>query len=119
MNKKNKELLFSVTIKDCLVQTFRCGGKGGQNVNKVETGVRIIHEPSGAITESCEERSQWLNKQIAFNRLAEHPKFTSWQKIEIGKRLGKKNIEEIVDEQMVDANLKIEIKDENGRWKEE
>lgn len=40
---KEKVLLFSVTIKDCEVQTFRSGGKGGQNVNKVESGVRIIH----------------------------------------------------------------------------
>lgn len=38
-----KELLFSITKKDFKVDTFRCGGKGGQNQNKVESGARITH----------------------------------------------------------------------------
>lgn len=53
------------------IETFHCGGKGGQNVNKVETGVRIIHIPSGLVTQSTEERSQFLNKQKAFERMQE------------------------------------------------
>lgn len=57
--------ILSVTIKDCEVQTFRCGGKGGQNVNKRDTGVRIIHPPSGARGEGRDERSQWMNKKLA------------------------------------------------------
>jgi peptide chain release factor 2 len=40
---KNKRLLFSVTKNDCDWDTFRSGGKGGQNVNKVESGVRCTH----------------------------------------------------------------------------
>lgn len=67
--------MFSVTVKDCEVQTFRCGGKGGQNQNKRDTGVRIIHHPSGARGEARDERSQLQNKRLAFKRMADHPLF--------------------------------------------
>jgi protein subunit release factor B len=67
--------ILSVTIHDCEVQTFRSGGKGGQNQNKRDTGVRIIHHPSGARGESREERSQLQNKRAAFRRMAESQRF--------------------------------------------
>jgi protein subunit release factor B len=66
---KHKMLLFSVTKKDLDVQTFRSGGKGGQNQNKVESGVRIIHRASGAVGESREYRDQPQNKKAAFQRM--------------------------------------------------
>ncbi len=67
--------MFSVTLKDCEVQTFRSGGKGGQNQNKRDTGVRIIHHPSGARGEARDERSQLQNKRLAFKRMADHALF--------------------------------------------
>ena len=52
-------------------ETFRSGGKGGQNVNKVESGVRAIYLPTGQAVECTEERSQYANKQKALARLRE------------------------------------------------
>lgn len=70
--------VLSITIKDCIVETFRSGGKGGQNQNKRDTGVRVKHAPSGAVGESREHRTQLENKRAAFGRMARHPRMTFW-----------------------------------------
>ncbi|MBR1646332.1 MAG: peptide chain release factor H [Selenomonadaceae bacterium] len=56
---------------DYKVEYFHSGGKGGQNVNKVETGVRLIHRPTGTVVTATEERTQQTNRRIAEKKLQE------------------------------------------------
>ncbi len=56
--------------KDIRFERFHSGGKGGQNVNKVETGVRLVHIPTGITVTSTSERSQYANKRDALNKLS-------------------------------------------------
>lgn len=105
----DKQLLFSITRKDFRIDTFRSGGKGGQNQNKRDTGVRITHLDSGAVGESREERSQLQNKKNAFRRCIESNKFKIWHKLKTSEiLLNLRSIDKAVDEMMDEKNIKIE-----------
>lgn len=103
----------SVSIKDCRVDTFRAGGPGGQRQNKVSSGVRIVHEPSGAVGEARDERSQLQNKKLAFRRMVNDPKFALWVRRKSGYEA---KAQAWVSKMMDEKYIKTEVHDEKGRW---
>lgn len=119
MSDKRSELLFSVTAKDLIIETYRGSGKGGQNRNKVETCVRITHPESGAVGQACEQRMQGQNKKKAFERLVESKEFKTWHKRKTSAMLAgyqdaQHRAEIETDKAMHPKNLRIEVRTENG-----
>lgn len=111
----DKELLFSLTKKDFVVEYYNGTGNGGQNRNKVAVACRIHHPASGAVSACQEERTQKVNRERAFKSLLEKPEFKKWLKLEIARKRGVlREVEERVEKEM--RNVKIEVRGETGKF---
>lgn len=115
--EKKKELLFSVTAKDCEWSYTKGTGAGGQKRNKTSSAVHCTHRPSGAHGYSEASRSQHDNKREAFVKMAESKEFQKWNRMEAMRRMGVLDeINHKVDQEML-YNTKIEIRID-GVWTE-
>lgn len=102
-----------MTTHDCKVDTFSSGGKGGQNVNRRSTGVRVTHPPSGAIGKATDERSQLQNKRLAFRRMSESQEFKNWVRRQAGEDV---RLLAAVERELWPDRTKMEVKDSDGNW---
>jgi peptide chain release factor 1 len=108
-----KELLFSVTKKDFIIEPYKGSGKGGQHRNKTMSCCRIKHPDSGAVAQACEERDFHRNRKVAFRRLIGSTKFETWRKRKAYELLHdqkefERKLDQLVEEAMRPENIKIE-----------
>ena len=75
-----KELLFSITAKDFIIEPYKGRGKGGQKRNKTMSCIRIKHSESGCEAVCCKHREQNRNKKEAFKNLVKSEKFQIWRR---------------------------------------
>lgn len=110
-----KELVFSLTKKDFIVETSTSSTKaGGQNRDKNQTSIRITHPASGAVGTCQDTRSQLKNKNIALKRLTETPKFKIWLAKVTSKSKSHFEIEAEVDRELSNPKItKVEYLDED------
>jgi len=115
-----RELLFRLTRHDFRWDAYRGSGKGGQKRNKTSNCCRCTHEASGAVGKSEEGRSFEQNRRRAFRRCVETQIFQKWLKVEVAKRTGAMvEVERWVDRELRSDRVKVEVKDAEGRWREE
>jgi protein subunit release factor B len=111
-----RELLFSVTAKDCDWSYTRGTGNGGQAKNKTSSAVHCTHRASGAHGYAEDTRVQAKNRSLAFERMCNTKEFKTWHKMMVMRKTGMEAaIEEKVDREM--KKIRIDVKDENGLWK--
>jgi len=118
VKEKTGKRINLVSPKDLEISFCVGSGKGGQAKQRTNSCAVIKHTESGSIGRCSESRSQEENKRAAFLRMTKTPKFKFWLARKLYEINNSEAMEETIDKEVVDKNLKYEIKDENGRWVE-
>lgn len=109
-----KEKLFTVTANDCTWTYYRGSGPGGQKKNKTSNCARVLHEPSGAVGNGEQGRSQFENRKIAWKQMANSPTFQTWCKTKAYELSGKaEEVKKEVEFQLL-SNTLVEIESDDG-----
>lgn len=113
-----KRLLFSITRKDFERQTFSVGGHGGGGKDTSNSGVRLIHRPSGAVGEGRSQRRNFQNEREAFLHLIETKEWKTWFRAECARRAKqvyvespeeiRARVDRMVDERLKDGSVWVE-----------
>jgi protein subunit release factor B len=118
-----REKVFSLSKADFKWSSMTAGGPGGQHQNTCNSAVRVVHEPSGAVGEARDTRSQHTNRIAALERLVKSNKFQQWARLEAARiRMDKQNIQQMIDDAVAESmrahNIKIEVRGPDGKWVE-
>ncbi len=116
MSTQPRQKITLVTAKDCEFSAFCGSGAGGQARNKVHSAMMCRHIESGAIGRCSDSRSQLENKQKAFRRMAETPRFKVWVNRRLYEIQQGETMEQTVEKMMEPQNLLVEVKGPNGKW---
>lgn len=113
-----KELVFSVTAKDCTFKFTRGSGAGGQHRNKTSSACHCVHRASGAKGFAQEDRHQRKNKEMAFKRMTGTKEFQQWLRLEMARRTGElERVERKVDREVENSSItKTEVKYDDEPW---
>lgn len=114
MNEKQKINILSA--KDLEISYSKGSGPGGQAKNKTSSKVTIVHKASGAVASCSESRGQQENKEQAFLNLVKTPKFKVWLNKKLYEIQNEESMEAAVERSMSPENLRIEVKNEEGKW---
>lgn len=112
-----KKLLFTIDKNDFEINYFSGKGSGGQHRNKHKNCIRLKHKDSGAMSTGQSSKSRRQNLKEALHNIVENGKFKMWHSQKVREVIDGITIEEKVDEMLKPENLKIEGRDENGKWK--
>lgn len=111
----SKELLFSITKKDLEISHFSGTGAGGQHRNRHKNCVRLYHPDSDVRVTGQSNKELRSNIKEALNNLVKSFDFKRWHNRRVMEIIENKTIDQIVEEMMVEDNLKIEVR-KDGKW---
>jgi hypothetical protein len=114
----DREKVTILTKDDLKITWFSGSGGGGQGRNKHANCCRIHHPASGVTVTGQDHKERPSNQRDAWRRLMKHASFKLWLGGAVATVRGQEDPEKIVDKLMREKHLRVDVKDEDGRWVE-